>query len=57
MSRMASVGAMLSDQGCQGKNRSTGHLSDYNVRFENLAFEGGGMKMIGHIGVIEVRIF
>ena len=57
MSRMARVGAALSDQGYRGKYRSTDHLSEYHFSFENLAFEGGGIKMIAHIGVIEVRGF
>ena len=29
-------------------------LEQYHFGFENLAFEGGGVKLIGHIGVILV---
>lgn len=57
MLRMARVGAAPSDQGYRGKYQSTEHLSDYHFSFENLAFEGGGIKMIAHIGVIQVRRF
>ena len=31
-------------------------LKQYDFRFENLVLEGGGMKMIGHVGAIKVRI-
>ena len=30
-------------------------LEGYEFAFENLAFEGGGVKGVGHIGMIEVN--
>jgi predicted acylesterase/phospholipase RssA len=30
-------------------------LKEYDFKFENLAFEGGGVKGVGHIGMIQVR--
>ena len=32
-------------------------VSDYNYDFENLAFEGGGAKMIAYAGVVKVTTF
>ena len=29
-------------------------LQGYEFHFENLVFEGGGVKMAGHVGVIKV---
>ena len=30
-------------------------LRNYHFGMENLAFEGGGVKMVGHVGIIQVR--
>ena len=31
-------------------------VSQYNYAFENLAFEGGGAKMVAYAGVVKVRL-
>ena len=31
-------------------------IKDYDFRFENLSFEGGGAKLVGYIGTVQVSI-
>ena len=51
--RMAKVTAEYKSS-ISTSNKKYRHLKQYNFDFENLAFEGGGIKMMAHIGVLEV---
>ena len=31
-------------------------LKNYDFEFENLCFEGGGVKGLGHVGMVQVRL-
>ena len=56
--------AKVKPQNTEMRNAQVGKENDispqdfaqYDFGFENLAFEGGGVKMMAHIGVLQVNI-